>query len=41
VVFVFSDPSNWGVENVNFTVGGADPQDFYQTQLPLTASAAQ
>jgi len=31
VVFAFSDPNNWGVENVDFTVGGADPQDFYQT----------
>jgi hypothetical protein len=31
VVFAFRDPNNWGVENVDFTVGGADPQDFYQT----------
>ncbi len=31
VVFAFSDPNNWGAENVDFTVGGADPQDFYQT----------
>jgi hypothetical protein len=31
VVFAFNDPNNWGVENVDFTVGGADPQDFYQT----------
>jgi hypothetical protein len=31
VVFTFSDPNNWGVENVDFTVGGADPQDFYQS----------
>jgi hypothetical protein len=31
VVFAFSDPNNWGVENVDFTVGGADPQDFYQS----------
>jgi hypothetical protein len=30
VVFAFNDPNNWGVENVDFTVGGADPQDFYQ-----------
>jgi hypothetical protein len=31
IVFAFSDPNNWGVENVDFAVGGADPQDFYQT----------
>jgi hypothetical protein len=31
VVFAFSEPNNWGVENVDFTVGGADPQDFYQS----------
>jgi hypothetical protein len=31
VVFAFSDPDNWSVENVDFMVGGADPQDFYQT----------
>ncbi len=31
VVFAFSDPNNWGVENVDFAVGGADPQDFYRT----------
>jgi hypothetical protein len=31
VVFAFNDPNNWDVENVDFTVGGADPQDFYQT----------
>ena len=30
VVFAFNDPNNWDVENVDFTVGGADPQDFYQ-----------
>jgi hypothetical protein len=30
VVFAFSDPNNWDVDNVDFTVGGADPQDFYQ-----------
>ena len=28
---VFSDPNNWDVENVDFTVGGTDTQDFYQT----------
>jgi len=31
VVFAFNDPNNWDVENVDFTVGGADQQDFYQT----------
>jgi hypothetical protein len=31
VVFTFDDPNNWDVDNVDFTVGGADPQDFYQT----------
>jgi hypothetical protein len=31
VVFAFSNPNNWDVSNVDFTVGGADPQDFYQT----------
>jgi hypothetical protein len=31
VVFAFNDPNNWDVDNVDFTVGGADPQDFYQT----------
>src|SRR5262245_11337308 len=31
VVFAFDDPNNWDVDNVDFTVGGADPQDFYQT----------
>jgi hypothetical protein len=31
IVFTFSDADNWDVENVDFTVGGADPQDFYQT----------
>jgi len=31
VVFAFSNPNNWDVSKVDFTVGGADPQDFYQT----------
>jgi hypothetical protein len=31
VVFAFNDPNNWDVDNVDFIVGGADPQDFYQT----------
>jgi hypothetical protein len=31
VVFAFSDPKNWDVDSVDLTVGGADPQDFYQT----------
>jgi hypothetical protein len=31
VVFTFNDPNNWDVGQVDFTVGGADPQDFYQT----------
>jgi hypothetical protein len=31
VVFTFNDPNNWDVDKVDFTVGGADPQDFYQT----------
>jgi hypothetical protein len=31
VVFAFNDPNNWDVDKVDFTVGGADPQDFYQT----------
>jgi len=31
VVFAFNDPNNWDVDSVDFTVGGADPQDFYQT----------
>jgi hypothetical protein len=31
VVFAFSDPNNWDVGNIDFKVGGADPQDFYQT----------
>jgi hypothetical protein len=31
IVFTFNDPSNWDVSDVDFTVGGADPQDFYQT----------
>jgi hypothetical protein len=31
VVFAFNTPSNWDVGNVDFTVGGADPQDFYQS----------
>jgi hypothetical protein len=30
-VFAFSNPNNWDVSNVDFIVGGADPQDFYQT----------
>jgi hypothetical protein len=29
--FAFSNPNNWNVGNVDFTVGGAEPQDFYQT----------
>ncbi len=29
-VFTFNDPSNWDVDSVDFTVGGADPQEFYQ-----------
>ena len=33
VVFAFSNPNNWDVSNVDFTVGGADPQDFYQTDV--------
>jgi hypothetical protein len=31
VVFAFNDPNNWDIDKVDFTVGGADPQDFYQT----------
>src|SRR5262245_46679328 len=31
VVFAFRHPNNWDITNVDFTVGGADPQDFYQT----------
>jgi len=31
VVFTFNDPNNWDIDKVDFTVGGADPQDFYQT----------
>jgi hypothetical protein len=31
VVFAFNDPNNWDANNVDLTVGGADPQDFYQT----------
>jgi len=31
VVFTFNDSSNWDVDSVDFTVGGADPQEFYQT----------
>lgn len=31
VVFTFNDPSNWDVDSVDFTVGGADPQVFYQS----------
>ena len=30
VVFTFNDTSNWDVESVDFTVGGADPQEFYR-----------
>lgn len=30
-VFTFNDSSNWDVDSVDFTVGGADPQEFYQT----------
>jgi hypothetical protein len=30
-VFTFNDSSNWDVDSVDFTVGGADPQAFYQT----------
>ncbi len=33
VVFAFNDPNNWDIDNVDFTVGGADPQDFYQTDV--------
>ncbi len=29
-VFTFNDTSNWDVESVGFTVGGADPQEFYR-----------
>ncbi len=29
-VFTFNDTSNWDVESVDFTVGGADPQEFYR-----------
>ncbi len=31
VVFAFNNPNNWDIDKVDFTVGGADPQDFYQT----------
>jgi hypothetical protein len=31
VVFAFNNPDNWDVDSVDFMVGGADPQDFYQT----------
>src|SRR5262245_35087222 len=31
VIFAFSNPNNRDAGNVDFTVGGADPQDFYQT----------
>src|SRR5262245_31033295 len=31
VVFTFNDPNKWDVEHVDFKVGGADQQDFYQT----------
>jgi hypothetical protein len=30
VVFTLNDTSNWDVESVDFTVGGADPQEFYR-----------
>jgi hypothetical protein len=30
-VFAFNNPDNWDVDSVDFMVGGADPQDFYQT----------
>jgi hypothetical protein len=30
-VFTFNDASNWDVDDVDFTVGGADPQEFYQS----------
>ncbi len=29
VVFTFNDTSNWDVDSVDFTVGGADPREFY------------
>lgn len=29
-VFTFNDTSNWDVDSVDFTVGGADPQEFYR-----------
>lgn len=30
-VFTFNDTSNWDADDVDFTVGGADPQEFYQS----------
>lgn len=30
-VFTFNDASNWDINDVGFTVGGADPQEFYQS----------
>jgi hypothetical protein len=30
-VFAFSNPNNWNVDSFYFTVGGADPQGFYQS----------
>jgi len=33
VVFAFNDPNNWDIDKVDFIVGGADPQDFYQTDV--------
>ncbi len=30
-VFTFNDTSNWDVDDVDFTVGGADPQEFYRS----------
>ncbi len=30
-VFTFNDTSNWDVDDVDFTVGGADPQMFYRS----------
>lgn len=29
-VFTFNDPSNWDADDVDFTVGGALPQEFYE-----------
>jgi hypothetical protein len=30
-VFTFNDASNWDVDDVDFTVGGANPQEFYKS----------